>query len=62
MEKWASAIDTIKADPPHIYSTIGPLDYKLPMVRTKPDLHEDSLLTSIRYLLETEGEFALREP
>ncbi|KAH8763290.1 hypothetical protein F5883DRAFT_677197 [Diaporthe sp. PMI_573] len=36
MENWASAIDTIKADPPHIYSIIGQLDYKLPMLF---DLH-----------------------
>ncbi|RYP61498.1 hypothetical protein DL769_007680 [Monosporascus sp. CRB-8-3] len=32
MENWVTALDTIKADPPHFYSTLTPLDFKIPMV------------------------------
>ncbi|RYP43755.1 hypothetical protein DL768_009710 [Monosporascus sp. mg162] len=32
MENWVTALDTIKADPPHFYSTLTPLDHKIPMV------------------------------
>ncbi|KAJ3547262.1 hypothetical protein NM208_g1609 [Fusarium decemcellulare] len=35
MENWMSALETIKADPPHFYSTIAPLDYALPMVSAR---------------------------
>ncbi|RYP72961.1 hypothetical protein DL770_007880 [Monosporascus sp. CRB-9-2] len=33
MENWVTALDTIKADPPHFYSTLTPLDHKIPMVK-----------------------------
>ncbi|RSL83181.1 hypothetical protein CDV31_016858 [Fusarium ambrosium] len=33
MENWSSALETIRADPLHFYSTLAPLDYSLPMAR-----------------------------
>lgn len=34
-EQWAHVFETIKADPPVIYSTITPVDYKVPMVSSQ---------------------------
>jgi len=33
MENWMMALETVHADPPFFFSTITPLDYKIPMVR-----------------------------
>lgn len=35
-EMWAHAFETIKADPPVVYSVITPLDHKIPMVNDLP--------------------------
>ncbi|PYH94548.1 hypothetical protein BO71DRAFT_419273 [Aspergillus ellipticus CBS 707.79] len=32
MESWASAVPTVRAEQPHFYSVITPLDYQVPMV------------------------------
>jgi hypothetical protein len=34
-EQWAHVFETIKADPPVIYSTVTPVDYKVPMVSSQ---------------------------
>lgn len=35
MENWTSCIDTLKAPEPFFFSTITPLDYKVPMVAVR---------------------------
>jgi uncharacterized protein YbjT (DUF2867 family) len=35
MENWSSSIDTLKAPEPFFFSTITPLDYKIPMVAAR---------------------------
>ncbi|KAM0328652.1 hypothetical protein ACHAQA_005064 [Verticillium albo-atrum] len=35
MENWRPALDTIMTESPHFYSTVTPLDYKLPMISVR---------------------------
>ncbi|KAF6831891.1 NmrA family protein [Colletotrichum musicola] len=35
MENWATALETVKAEPPFFYSVISPSDYKIPMVSVR---------------------------